>query len=177
MVLAGDKEQLTLAFLQVAGEGNDPMIIPRALDKKSGGKVLDKVERFQVGGLPAARLVFQAKTKHGLMGVDLNWIAYQGVIYQIVGISPQKTYEKYASTFRQMVKSFRPLTRTERTSFSITRLRLAPARQGETLQGFITRTDCIWTEAEVAAANGIQTNAVLKDGQLLKIAKRERYLP
>jgi len=177
MVLAGDKEQLTLAFLQVAAEGNDPMVVPKALDKKSGGKVLDKVERFQVGGLPAARLVFQAKTKHGVMGVDLNWIAYRGVIYQIVGISPEKNFEIFEPIFRQMVNSFRPITRTERANFTITRLRLARARQGETLQSFISRTDCIWTDAEVAAANGIQTNAVLKDGQLLKIAKRELFIP
>jgi len=138
---------------------------------------LDKVERFQVGGLPAARLVFQAKTKHGVMGVDLNWIAYRGVIYQIVGISPEKNFEIFEPIFRQMVNSFRPITRTERANFTITRLRLARARQGETLQSFISRTDCIWTDAEVAAANGIQTNAVLKDGQLLKIAKRELFIP
>ena len=177
MVLAGDKEQLTIAFLQVAGEGNDPMAIPKELDKKSGGKVLEKVERFHVGGLPAARLVFQAKTKHGMMGVDLNWIAYNGVIYQLVGISPEKKFQKFESVFRQSVNSFRPLTRTERSSFTITRLRLARAKQGESLQSFITRTGCIWTDAEVAAANGISTNATLKDGQLLKITKRERYSP
>jgi predicted Zn-dependent protease len=177
MVLAGDKEQLTLAFLQVAAEGNDPMDVPRELDKKSGGKVLDKIERFQVGGLPAARLVFQAKTKHGVMGVDLNWIAYQGVIYQIAGLSPEKKFKTFEPIFRQTVNSFRPLTRTERSNFTITRLRLARARQGESLQSFISRTDCVWTDEQVAAANGIQTNTVLKDGQLLKITKRERYMP
>ena len=177
IVLAGDKDKRTLAFLQVAAEGNDPMVVPKALDKKSGGKVLDKVEQFQVGGLPAARMVFQAKTKHGAMGVDLNWIAYQGVIYQIVGISPQKVFDQYASTFREMINSFRPLTPTERTSFTITRLRLARAKQGESLPSFISRTDCVWTDAEVAAANGISKNAPLKKGQLLKITKRERYSP
>lgn len=175
MVLGTDKENSALAFLQVAGEGNDPMVIPKALDKKSGGKVLDKVERFQVGGLPAAQLVVQGKTKQGPMVLQLTWIAYQRVIYQIAGISLQKKYEKYASSFRQMVESFRPLTQTERTSFTITRLRLARARKGETLQGFTARTKSIWTDVEVAAANGINKNAVLGEAQLLKIAKRERY--
>ena len=177
MVLAGDKEQVTLAFLQVAAEGNDPMVVPASLEKKSGGKVLDKIEKFQVGGLPAARLVFQANAKHGRMGVDLNWIAYQGLIYQIVGISPESKFQTFEPVFRQMVNSFRPLTRTERTNFTITRLRLARAHQGESLQSFISRTDCLWTDAELAAANGISTNAVLKEGQLLKITKRERYMP
>ncbi len=177
MALAGDKEQLTLVFLQVAGEGNDPMAIPRELDKKSGGKVLDKVERFEVGGLPGSRLVFQAKTKQGVMGVDLNWIAYQGVIYQIVGLSPEKKFKTLEPIFRQTVNSFRPLTQTERSNFTISRLRLARASQGESIQSFISRTDCIWTVEQVAAANGIPTNAALNDGQLLKITKRERYMP
>ena len=111
------------------------------------------------------------------MVLHLNWIAYQGVIYQIVGVSPHKTYEKYESTFRGMVESFRPLTQTERMNFSIIRLRLAPAREGETLQRFISRTESTWTDAEIAAANGINKDAVLREGQQLKFAKRERYRP
>ena len=177
MVVAVDKGESTLALLQVAGEGNDPMVVLNALDKKSGGKILPHVEQFRVGGLPAARLALPTQTKHGPMMIDLNLIAYQGLIYQIAGISPKKTYEKYATIFRQMVESFRPLTETERTNFSVIRLRLAFAQEGETLQRFTARTGSTWTEAELAAANGISKDVVLRDRQLLKLAKRERYLP
>ena len=177
MVIGAEKKESTVAFLQVAGEGNDPMVVPKALDKKSGGKLASQVERFQVGGLPATRLVLQTDTKHGPIVLHLNWIAYQGVIYQIVGVSPHKTYEKYEPAFRRMVESFRPLTQTERMNFSITRLRLARAQEGETLQRLISRTESTWTDAEIAAANGITKDAVLREGQIIKFAKKERYRP
>ena len=41
------------------------MIVPRELDKKAEGQILEKVERFTVGELPAARIQIETKTKQG----------------------------------------------------------------------------------------------------------------
>ena len=177
VVLAKKKEHSTFSFLQMAAQGDDPLVVPRALAKKNGSKLLDKVERFQVGELPAARVVIQTQTKLGVTVLDLNWIAYGGIVYQIVGASPIKTYENDAPAFRKIVESFRPLTQSERMNITVTRLRTAHAHGDETLQSFSLRTKSIWTDEEAAVANGLSTDSRLREGQLLKIAKRERYLP
>ena len=177
MVLAVQKKDSAFSFLQVAGQGNDPLAVPRSLSKDKGGALLEKVERFQVRGLPAARLVLQTKTKHGPTVADINWIAYQGLIYQIVGASPINVYEQYEPMFRQVVESFHPLTQTERTNIKVIRLRIAPAHEAETLPEYIVRTGSHWSAEETAVANGLKNDATLRDGQLLKFANRERYTP
>ena len=176
-VLAKKKEHSTFSLLQMAAQGDDPLVVPRALSKKNGGNLLDKVERFQIGELPAARVVLQTQTKLGATILDLTWIAYGGVVYQIVGASPFKTYEKDAPIFRQIFQSFRPLTQSERMNITVTRLRLAHAHENETLQSFAIRTKSVWTDETAAVANGLSTDTRLKEGQLLKFANRERYLP
>ena len=175
MVLAVQEKDSAFSFLQVAGQGNDPLAVPRSLSKDKGGNLLEKVERFQVKGLPAARLVLKTKTKHGPTVVNINWIAFQGLIYQIVGASPIKVYEQYEPMFHQVVESFHALSQTERTNISVTRLRIAPARESETLPEYIVRTGSHWSAEETAVANGLNTNATLRNGQLLKFANRERY--
>lgn len=177
MVLATQQQDSAFSFLQVVGQGDDPLSVPRTLSKKNGGKLLEHVERFQVGRLPAARLILQTKTKHGPRVVDMVWIAYHGLIYQIVGASPPDQYETFAPIFGQIARSFRPLTQDERENVTITRLRLVHAQDGETLKQFVLRTGSVWTVDEAAVANGLQPDSALKEKQLLKIAKRERYIP
>ncbi len=176
-VLAADKDQSALALLQLAAEGDDPMIVPRELDKKVEGNLLEKVERFKVGNLPAARLRLETRTKQGPTVVELTWIAYRGMVYQIVGASPKDKYEGYHPLFDSVVKSFRPLTASERASIQITKLRVAPARDGETLEQLVSRTGSAYTVEEIAVANGIEATGTLKEGQLVKIAKKEPYRP
>ena len=177
MVIAAQEKDSAFSFLQVAAQGDDPMAIPRQLSKGKGKALLEKVERFRVRGLPAARVVLQTRTKHGPTVANINWIAYQGLIYQIVGASPTKVYEQYEPMFRQIVASFHPLTKTERRNITVTRLRIAPAREAETLAEYIVRTGSHWSAEETAVANGLKNEAILSEGQLLKFANRERYIP
>ena len=176
-ILAVEKDTSVFSLLTVAGQGDDPMSVVQALDKKSDGNILNNVERFQIGQLSAARIVLETRTKQGPTAVDLTWIAYDGDIYQIIGGSKLDLYKKYAPTFRQVAQSFRPLTSFERNRITIARLRLVQAHEGESIQNLIVRTESEWTVDQTALANGLERETILESGQLVKIAKREPYLP
>lgn len=177
-VLAIKKNHAVFSLLQVAAQGDDPMIGLRTLNEKVAGNLLENAESFKVDGLPAVRIVLQSRTKQGPTAVDLTWIAHKGLVYQIIASCPLDQYENYSSIFSEIVQSFRhSLTSAEQARITITRLRLVQAREKETLAQFLLRTESVWNVDEAAVANGLSRDVTLRQGQLVKIAKRERYLP
>ena len=57
------------------------------------------------------------------------------------------------------------------------RLRIATARAGETLEQLSERTGNVWDLNETAVSNALFIGDILQEGQLVKIARRERYQP
>jgi predicted Zn-dependent protease len=174
LVAAIAPEGEALAALKAVGRGTDPMEGPRALEKSSGTPVVQGAERIKIGNLDAARTQVQAE--HNLVA-DLTWIAHGGRIYQLVGVAPKKRFEALRPTFDTVVRSFRPLTQSERAGIREKRLRLAKARAGETLDALVARTTSSWSKEQVAVANSLTVGEPLKDGHLLKIAVSEPYAP
>jgi hypothetical protein len=60
---------------------------------------------------------------------------------------------------------------------TITKLRIAMAKDGETLLELLSRTGSTWNIEQTAVANSLQTNSRLHAAQLVKIAQREPYGP
>ena len=77
---------------------------------------------------------------------------------------------------RSTIQSFRPMTASEHASLTITKLRIATAKDGETLQELLVRTESTWSIEYTAVANSLQTNSRLHAAQLVKIAQREPYV-
>jgi predicted Zn-dependent protease len=67
------------------------------------------------------------------------------------------------------------MTASEHASMTITKLRIATAKDGETLQELLGRTGSTWSGEQAAVANALQTNSRLHAAQLVKIARREPY--
>jgi predicted Zn-dependent protease len=176
-VLAATEDQSAFILIQVAAKGNDPMIIPRTLDQQAKGQILEKVERFSVGDLSAARIQIETQTKQGSAIVEITWIAYKERVYQITGVLPKKQFDQSLMLLHATIQSFRPMTASEHASMTITKLRIATARDGETLQDLLVRTESIWSIEPAAVANALQTNSRLHATQLVKIAQREPYVP
>jgi predicted Zn-dependent protease len=176
-VLAATEDESAFILVQVAANGNDPMIVPRALDKKAEGQILEKVERFTVGDLPAARIQIETQTKQGHVIVEITWIAHKELVYQITGVLPKVQFDQSHMLLRSTIQSFRPMTASEHASLTITKLRIATAKDGETLQELLVRTESTWSIEYTAVANSLQTNSRLHAAQLVKIAQREPYVP
>lgn len=174
-VSASEKDGAGVVLVTIAREGDDPMEAVRDLEKKSGSKLADKAEPFKVGDLPAARLLMDVDTKQGRVAMEMNWIALQHRIYLVAGLCPVREYKRYEPTFASVVKSFGPLSTSERPKVQVARLRVVAAREGESLDALAARTGSEWKSKHIAAANALELVAPLKAGQLVKIVIKEPY--
>ena len=164
------KEGGKAVVLRAVAEGNDPLDGARALEKASKSS-LPKTQTTTVNGLPAAR----TQVGDSRLKVDLTWIAYGGMIYQIAGIAETRAYESVRPVFQTVVESFRPLAPDERKGIREKRLRLVKAQAGETVEALTARSGSAWKASQVIVANGLKGPEALQAGQLIKIAVEEPY--
>ena len=100
-------------------------------------------------------------------------IAFAGMVHQLAGLAP----ESFRSDLRACVDSLRTLTPDERDSFEVRRLRLAAAEDGESIRVLGKRTGNKLDAATTAILNGVDVDATLPTGRLIKIVRAERYQP
>jgi len=167
--IASEPDGRAVVALQLAADGDDPVAGARedGLDEKDASRVT----RTTIAGLPAAQLIAQDRE----VRMHLTWIAYQGHVYRVAGISTPRAFETYRETFARSAASFRPLRRDERERMTEARLRPRPARAGEDVAAFVTRTGGTWKADQTAVANGIEAGAALQDGFVMKVPIRRRY--
>jgi predicted Zn-dependent protease len=65
------------------------------------------------------------------------------------------------------------MTEAERGVVTGKRLRIVAARRGERLEDLAARSGNAWSPAYTALANGLEVDASLSEGQLVKIARLE----
>jgi len=82
---------------------------------------------------------------------------------------------EFSADLSKTATSIRPLSPEEKNSITATRLRLVEAVSGETLSALCDRTGNAWSVERTAMVNGLEKDALLKEGMLLKIAKTEAY--
>ena len=164
------KEGGKAVVLRAVAEGNDPLDGARALEKASKSS-LPKTQTTTVNGLPAAR----TQVGDSRLKVDLTWIAYGGMIYQIAGIAETRAYESVRPVFQTVVESFRPLSPEERKGIREKRLRLVKAQAGETVEELTARSGSAWKASQVIVANGFKGPEAHQEWQLIKIAVEEPY--
>jgi predicted Zn-dependent protease len=169
---AREPDGKAMAVLELAGEGKDPLEAARIFEKKSGVR-LEDTQPLSVAGLEAVR----SAGEHQGSRLDLTWIAYGGYVFQITGISPEDTFNVYQDSLAKIGRSFRPITKAERKKIKDTRLRIVPAKAGESLEQVGKRKESTWTPEEAAVANGLSVEDSLRTGQLVKIPIQEPYTP
>ena len=98
-----------------------------------------RLEKLIIAGLPAVHAAAVIDSRRGPLALDLTWIAYAGRVYRVTGIAPAGRAEAFRAAWRETAASFRPLTTSERHAIRETRLRIARARQGETIGDVVRR--------------------------------------
>ena len=111
------------------------------------------------------------------MSVHLTFIAYEGSIYRLTGVTVGSSPEKLAGVFRTVARSFRPLSAAQKQSIHENRLRLVEARSGERLADLTRRTHNQLDVQHTAVLNDVFANEPLASGQLVKVAVSEPYRP
>jgi len=167
------------AMISLAHEamGQDPRraasdFLARAREQ---GLRVDRTQPVVLAGMNAFRAEGHALASGAALPVELTWIAHRGAIYRITGVSSPRAGTRYSGAFRSVVRSFRPLSAEARQSIRESRLRIVPARAGETLPELSERTGNLWNVQETAVMNGLYANAILASGQRVKVALPERY--
>jgi len=119
----------------------------------------------------------EVRTSGGVLDMDITWVAYRGNVYRVTGVGEAVAVAAQQPAIRSVARGLRSLGPEEKKSVQVTRLRSAPARAGESLEAFSARTGNTWKPSDLAVANDLFVDATLKDGQLLKIAVEEAYVP
>ena len=165
-------EQAAAVLLQLRGNGSDPVAGARA-DGLTEAQV-GRLRRFQISGLPAAAL---AATTRDRMYVDLTWIAHRGRVFRVTGVCQEIERGRYRPIFEQTAATFRPLKPEDRTRIVENRLRIRPARAGETVAEVGSRGGAAWPPPLSAVANGVAPDRKLEAGWPVKVSVTERYRP
>ncbi len=186
-----------IVLLQLQGEGEDPQLAAQEYAEREGLQLQHETP-IRIGalapdaganrvGLPqtkseirppsllAYRALAQIPAPAGAVKSEITWIAYDGLIYRLIGGMSPGAFRKYRGLFRKFASSFRPLTQQEIERITELRLRLGVAREGETLGELTRRTENEWDPNWTAVVNDLFVSEPLQAGQQVKIAVREPY--
>jgi predicted Zn-dependent protease len=164
--------ETAVALFHRAGDGDDPVSGARA-DGLSDAQI-QRVRRVEKSALPAATL--SGATRDGTR-VTLTWIAHRKRIFRVTGVCEAAAWERYRGDFERAAASCRPLNPDDLARITERRLRIRPARAGETIAQTLARGGAAWSAAEAAVVNGLSTGAPLEADWPVKIAVSERYRP
>jgi predicted Zn-dependent protease len=174
-VLAHPRDKEAAVLLTVAGKGDDPAQVVREAERAAGVSLLARATMLEVNGLRAVRSVVAAEGGGASTTLDITWIAHEGVVSRLVGVSPTPRYGAYRPLFDQVVSSFRALTPADLAQIRDARLRLVTAEAGERPEDLARRTGSVWSGEQIAVVNDLASDARLAAGQELKVALPEPY--
>ncbi len=164
-------DERSMVALQPAWKREDPMEAAEAFEKQTGIRLRDMPRPLDINGLRAVR----SSARYRWTALDLTWIAHGGATYRVTGFTPSTELRKLQRVFLDVARSFRPLTAAERAEVLDTRLRIIPAREGESLAQLVSRAKGVWSPEQTAAANGLKAGDSLRSGQLVKVPIQEVY--
>lgn len=159
--------------LEVVAEGDDPAAYFEKVNADNDGELRPTL--LKIGSLDAIRTGVEKRGRGGTQTIELTWIGYQGQIYQVTGVMLKRRAAEYQPLVRAWAESFRPLTSAQRRSITQDRLRIARAREGESLVALADRMGTPWEPERVAVANALQEGATLDAGALVKVSIAEPY--
>lgn len=131
----------------------------------------DQSKSLTINGFPAYMVSLIDKSGKKPIEIQVYWLRTNDILFNIVGMS----YLNYSDVMLETVNSVRSLTDEERQNISGLKLHSVTALENETLEAFSKRTNTSWDLKTMEVKNGIETNSVLKKGQILKIAVKEFY--
>lgn len=153
-------------------EGTDPMTVARETEKRDGVDL--KLRQDRVGGLPAVVGEAPASMEGRDAILDVAWIKHEGSVFQLFASSLVSDAEA-RKLGQGAIRSFRPLRAADRRRIRVPRLRIVPARAGETTGALAARTGSTWDGAELAVLNAVSVDEPLPAGRPMKIVREEAY--
>jgi predicted Zn-dependent protease len=164
--------------LDVAAKSNDLRgVVTTNLQKLGEDVGIDVVESepIEVGGLAGYRAQVVTGVGDDAVPIEITWISFRGSVYRLVGVAHRSVFEERQRAIQAAAGSFRALTEADRASIFEERLRVATARERETLSELSNRTANAWGTEQTAVANGLSAADPLAGGALVKVSIREPF--
>jgi predicted Zn-dependent protease len=175
--------------VMAAAPGEDGVVMLRALGKGGAADLPEIADAYAAklaarsgttprqasgttpAGLPSRTVSLGDGARQGATHLEVTWVAFQGLVYQIIGAGPAK----YQPLLAEVVRSLRPINAGERASITALRLRVVSARKGETVAAVANRVGAGVDAAVVAAMNGVERSASFAGGESVKVPVRVPY--
>ncbi len=161
-----------MLLLGIAGTASDPEVAGKKFIERMRTKARiepSSTRKASLGEFPVFIATYLDRSGREPAYLHFAWVAMGKNTYQLIGLAP----ERHRETLKNAALTLRPLTEGERDTVTGKRLRVAIAREGERLENLAARTGNVWSPAYTALANGLDSEAALKQGQLIKIARQE----
>ena len=121
-----------------------------------------------VNGLPAATGEFVATTGQGTIQGTVQYVQYDGRLYQLLAYTTPARIQQYGPAFRQALGSFSRLTDAAALNRQPVRVRLVRLDRAMTLKEFNRASPSTIPLAYLAVINGVDSTARLERGRVMK---------
>jgi predicted Zn-dependent protease len=171
-VISIHPNQEAMLLLGLAEHASDPEATGQEFIQKMKARAgIDPVSarNTTIGSFPAFLASYQDRSGRTPVYLHFLWVTMADRTYQLIGLAP----EQHHQTLRNAALTLRPLTAVERDGVTGKRLRIVAAHRGERLEDLAARSGDAWSPDYTALVNGLDVEATLAEGQLVKIARLE----
>jgi predicted Zn-dependent protease len=149
---------------------SDKKSIEKAADEffTQQGISLETERSGKINGLPEITGIFRVTTDRGVFKGQATFLSYGGIVYQILGYSPQSVWSSYEGTISRSVASFNRLTDEKILSVEPMRVNIVTLDESMTFEEFTKRYPSSISVETLALINKAELDDKLQSGQLMK---------
>ena len=125
-------------------------------------------QSHDVNGYPAASLSFAAATEQLTLRGLATYVEYGGLVYQLLGFTPEASWGTYDGVFRQSFSSFDRLTDASALAVQPLRFSIIRTDRAMTLAQFNQRYRSQVSLETLALLNGVDSGTTIPRGTLVK---------
>jgi predicted Zn-dependent protease len=165
-VVAASQQQDAMAALSFA-QADSPEAALRAFLGQQGIQTVG-TSTNAVNGIPAAMGEFRAQTEQAVIQGAVQYLKYDGRLYQLLMYTTPDKVQQYGPAFRQALGSFARLTDPAALNKQPVRVRMVRLDRDMTLKEFQRGYPSAISLAYLAVINGADTTARLRRGDWVK---------
>lgn len=140
------------------------------LEEKDKSKMTES-KSYNLNGKNGYLISFKDKIEGQTMYAYVLWIPMDGKLFKLLGIAPLKHKPELDKT----AESLRVLSKEEKESFVIHKMRIVEARENETIEALNKRTGNKLNTELTCTINDVNKETKLKKGELIKIVLPYKY--
>ena len=169
-IAAVEKHKNASLILQLQGDGSDTGVAAQSfLDEAQLGNI--PIKNLGISDLAASQVELNRRGQKAI----ITWIAFERQIYRLVAVSKHSTGDNQQA-LRKAIATFHQLSPAEMSKIQQQRLRIVSAKEGESIAALLKRVESVWDIDACVVANNLQTDVVLKKGQLVKVVISEEFV-